>query len=70
MEVLWDLFDIYAFRLDLTDEQKAQNYDAESRPSKPYAAWMTRSQSRRKALRNRLGGSGCARPRLDRGSDA
>ena len=37
-EVLWDLYDIYAFRLDLTDEQKANNVDAESRPSKPYGA--------------------------------
>lgn len=37
-EVLWDLYDIYAFRLDQTDEEKAQNLDAKSRPSKPYGA--------------------------------
>ena len=37
-EVLWDLYDIYAFRLDQTDEEKARNLDAESRPSKPYGA--------------------------------
>src|SRR5947207_3411978 len=37
-EVLWDLYDIYAFRLDQTDEEKAKNVDAESRPSKPYGA--------------------------------
>lgn len=37
-EVTWDLYDIYAFRLDLTEDQKAQNMDATSRPSKPYGA--------------------------------
>jgi formylglycine-generating enzyme required for sulfatase activity len=37
-EVQWDLFDVFAFRLDLTEEQKANNVDAESRPSKPYGA--------------------------------
>jgi formylglycine-generating enzyme required for sulfatase activity len=37
-EILWDLYDIYAFRLDLTDEEKAKNVDAASRPSKPYGA--------------------------------
>jgi formylglycine-generating enzyme required for sulfatase activity len=37
-EVLWDLYDIYAFRLDQSDEEKAKNADAESRPSKPYGA--------------------------------
>ena len=37
-ELLWDLYDIYAFRLDQSDEEKAKNVDAESRPSKPYGA--------------------------------
>jgi len=37
-EVTWDLFDIYAFRLDQTEEQKAHGVDATSRPSKPYGA--------------------------------
>lgn len=43
-EVTWDLFDVYAFQLDLTEQQKAaqgtnQNAnDASSRPSKPYGA--------------------------------
>jgi hypothetical protein len=33
-------------------------------------AWMMRSQSRRKALRVALTGSGCSRPRLLPGADA
>jgi formylglycine-generating enzyme required for sulfatase activity len=37
-EVTWDEYDIYTFRLDLTEEQKAQGFDAASRPSKPYGA--------------------------------
>ena len=37
-EVLWDLYDIYAFRQDLTDDEKVKGVDAESRPSKPYGA--------------------------------
>jgi len=37
-EVTWDVFDIYAFRLDLTQEQNAKGVDAEARPSKPYGA--------------------------------
>jgi formylglycine-generating enzyme required for sulfatase activity len=37
-EVLWDLYDVYAFRLDQTEDEKAKNVDAESRPSKPYGA--------------------------------
>ena len=37
-EVTWDEFDIYAFRLDLTQEQQAAGVDATSRPSKPYGA--------------------------------
>jgi formylglycine-generating enzyme required for sulfatase activity len=37
-EVTWDEFDIYVFRFDLTEEQKAAGVDATSRPSKPYGA--------------------------------
>jgi len=37
-EVTWDVFDIYAFRLDLTTQQNADGVDAESRPSRPYGA--------------------------------
>lgn len=37
-EVTWDLYDIYAFRLDLTLKQQVEGYEAESRPSKPYGA--------------------------------
>jgi formylglycine-generating enzyme required for sulfatase activity len=37
-EVTWDEYDIYTFRLDLSEEQKAQGFDAASRPSKPYGA--------------------------------
>jgi formylglycine-generating enzyme required for sulfatase activity len=35
-EVTWDTYTIYYQSLDLTEEQKAQGVDAESRPSKPY----------------------------------
>lgn len=37
-EVTWDLYDIYAFRLDLSAEDQAKGVDAEARPSKPYGA--------------------------------
>ena len=37
-EVTWDLFDVWAYRLDLTPEQKAHEFDAENRPSHPYGA--------------------------------
>lgn len=37
-EVTWDEYDIYAFRLDQTEQQKAQGIDATSRPSRPYGA--------------------------------
>lgn len=37
-EVTWDEFDIYVFRFDLSEEQKAAGVDAASRPSKPYGA--------------------------------
>lgn len=37
-EVTWDVYDIYAYRLDQTEDQRAQGVDAASRPSKPYGA--------------------------------
>lgn len=37
-EVTWDLYDIWAFRFDLTQEQIARNVEVESRPSRPYGA--------------------------------
>ncbi len=37
-EVTWDMYDIYAFRLDLPSDMRGANVDAESRPSKPYGA--------------------------------
>jgi formylglycine-generating enzyme required for sulfatase activity len=37
-EVGWNIYDVYAYKLDLTDEQRAKNVDAETRPSKPYGA--------------------------------
>ena len=37
-EVLWSLFDVFAYRLDLTEDEKAAGVDAQSRPSKPYGA--------------------------------
>lgn len=37
-EVTWDEYDIYAFRLDQTEDEKAKGVDATSRPSKPYGA--------------------------------
>lgn len=37
-ELTWDVMDIYAYKLDLSQEQAAQGVDAESRPSKPYGA--------------------------------
>ncbi|MBA3725290.1 MAG: SUMF1/EgtB/PvdO family nonheme iron enzyme [Armatimonadetes bacterium] len=37
-EVTWDLFDIWAFRLDQIQEQIDSGVDAESRPSRPYGA--------------------------------
>ncbi|MGA2501182.1 MAG: SUMF1/EgtB/PvdO family nonheme iron enzyme [Tepidisphaeraceae bacterium] len=36
-EATWDIFDTWAFRLDLTAEQKIKGVDAETRPSPPYA---------------------------------
>ena len=37
-EVTWDTFDVWAFRMDLTPELNAADFDAESRPSRPYGA--------------------------------
>lgn len=37
-EITWDVYDIYAYRLDLTQEQQAKGVDAASRPSRPYGA--------------------------------
>ena len=37
-EVTWDVYDVYAFRLDLTQDENAKGVDAASRPSKPYGA--------------------------------
>lgn len=37
-EITWDVFDIWAFRLDQTEQEQAQGVDAASRPSKPYGA--------------------------------
>ena len=37
-EVTWDLFDVWAFQLDLTQAQPAAGADAQARPSKPYGA--------------------------------
>lgn len=37
-EVTWDEYDIYAFRLDLSQQDQAAGVDATSRPSKPYGA--------------------------------
>ena len=36
-EVTWDEYDVYWQRLDLTPEQVQKGFDAENRPSKPYA---------------------------------
>jgi formylglycine-generating enzyme required for sulfatase activity len=37
-EVTWDLYDLWAFRLDLSEEEQERGVDAESRPTKPYGA--------------------------------
>ncbi len=36
-EATWDIFDTWAFKLDLTAEEKIKGVDAETRPSPPYA---------------------------------
>ncbi len=38
VEVTWDEYDIFAFRMDQTDAEVAANADAASRPSMPYGA--------------------------------
>ncbi len=37
-EMTWDAYDIFAFRLDLPEEQRGAPADVVSRPSKPYGA--------------------------------
>lgn len=37
-EVLWDVYDIFTFRQDMTAAEQAQGVDAKARPSKPYGA--------------------------------
>jgi formylglycine-generating enzyme required for sulfatase activity len=37
-EVSWPLYDIWAFRLDLTQEQQAAGVELKTRPTKPYGA--------------------------------
>lgn len=37
-EVTWDLYDVYAFRMDMSREDQAKGVDAQARPSKPYGA--------------------------------
>jgi formylglycine-generating enzyme required for sulfatase activity len=37
-EVTWDMYDVWAYQFDLTEKQKADGVDAQSRPSKPYGA--------------------------------
>ncbi|MCS6777633.1 MAG: SUMF1/EgtB/PvdO family nonheme iron enzyme, partial [Chloroherpetonaceae bacterium] len=38
MEVTWDEYDIFAFQLDLPEEQREKGRGSKSRPSKPYGA--------------------------------
>jgi formylglycine-generating enzyme required for sulfatase activity len=35
-EIPWDAYNIFAFRLDMTEKEKAKDVDAKSRPSHPY----------------------------------
>jgi formylglycine-generating enzyme required for sulfatase activity len=37
-ETTWDMYDIYAYQLDLPVEERDKSADARSRPSKPYGA--------------------------------
>jgi formylglycine-generating enzyme required for sulfatase activity len=37
-ELTWDVYDIWAFRMDLSDADQAAGVDAKARPSKPYGA--------------------------------
>lgn len=40
-EVTWELFDVWALRLDLSQEQQVAGVEATSRPSKPYSVIFT-----------------------------
>lgn len=37
-EVTWDMYDVFAFRLDLPPAERTRGLDAASRPSRPYGA--------------------------------
>lgn len=37
-EITWEIFDIFAYRFDLTQEEQAKGVELQSRPSKPYGA--------------------------------
>ncbi|HYT99957.1 MAG TPA: SUMF1/EgtB/PvdO family nonheme iron enzyme [Gemmatimonadales bacterium] len=37
-EVTWDEYDVWAFRLDLTPQERGSGVDATARPSRPYGA--------------------------------
>src|SRR5207302_394739 len=37
-EVTWDEYDVWAFRLDLTPQERSSGVDATARPSRPYGA--------------------------------
>lgn len=37
-ELTWEFFDVFAYRMDLSDDEKARNVDAAARPSRPYGA--------------------------------
>lgn len=37
-ELTWDVYDIFAYRLDMSDEDQAAGVDLKLRPSKPYGA--------------------------------
>lgn len=40
-EIPWEVFEVWALRLDLTQEQQANGVEATSRPSKPYSVIFT-----------------------------
>lgn len=40
-EVTWELFEVWALRMDLSQEQQASGIEATSRPSKPYSVIFT-----------------------------
>jgi len=37
-EVSWDEYDVWSYKMDLTEEERYRGVDARSRPSKPYGA--------------------------------